>query len=260
MAKTGWPRHPEREAIASRYLRHQKSLTRRALEQLTAEEAPSSDEAERERTDEELQLERPLSLKEQRIDAALTAIKAASAGRILDLGCGEGNFLRALLKERSFEQIVGFDVSHRALEVASRRLRVDEMSEKQRERVKLLHGSLTYRDERLAGFDAAAVLEVVEHLDPARLRAFERCLFEFARPQTVVLTTPNIEYNRRFANLPAGTLRHKDHRFEWTRTEFQAWAAEVSARFGYEVRFANVGPEDAALGAPTQMGIFTRQS
>ena len=255
----GWlASHPEREVIANRYLRHQKSLTRRALEQLVAEEVPDVDEVEIEHNAEEVRLEKPIGLNEQRIGAAIAAIKASGARRVLDLGCGEGNLLRALTKEKSFTQIVGVDASHRALEIANRRLHLERLPEKQRARLSLLHGSLTYRDARLGGFEAAAVLEVVEHLDPARLTAFERCLFEFARPQRVVLTTPNIDYNVKFENLPAGKLRHKDHRFEWTRAQFQAWGKSVCERFGYEVRFLPIGPDDPVLGSPTQMALFTR--
>jgi hypothetical protein len=114
-----------------------------------------------------------------------------------------------------------------------------------------------YRDERLQGFDAAAVVEVVEHLDPPRLSAFERVVFEFARPATVVLTTPNREYNVRFETLPAGALRHADHRFEWTRGEFQGWANRVAEQFGYRVTFRGVGPDDPEVGPPTQMAVFT---
>jgi 3' terminal RNA ribose 2'-O-methyltransferase Hen1 len=128
----------------------------------------------------------------------------------------------------------------------------------QRERIELIHGSLTYRDHRIGGFDAAAVIEVIEHLDPARLAAFERVLFEFARPGTVVLTTPNVEYNVKWETLPAGKFRHKDHRFEWTRAEFQAWAIAIAERFGYSARFLPVGPEDSVVGSPTQMGVFVR--
>jgi len=216
------------------------------------------DEVEIEHNAEEVQLEKPISLSEQRIGAAIAEIKASGARRVLDLGCGEGNLLRALMGEKSLTQIVGLDVSHRALEIANRRLQLERMPEKQRARISLLHGSLTYRDARLAGFEAAAALEVVEHLDRARLNVFERCLFEFARPRTVVLTTPNVEYNVKFENLPAGKLRHKDHRFEWTRAEFQAWARRIGERFGYDARFLPIGPEDTAVGSPTQMGVFTR--
>jgi hypothetical protein len=115
-----------------------------------------------------------------------------------------------------------------------------------------------YRDQRLVGYEAATVIEVVEHLDPPRLAAFERVLFEFARPERVVLTTPNAEFNVRFENLPAGRLRHADHRFEWTRGQFEAWAQGLATRFGYAVRFGPVGPVDEEVGAPTQMAVFTR--
>ena len=144
------------------------------------------------------------------------------ARRVLDLGCGEGKLLKRLLADRQFEEIVGMDVDSRSLEIARERLNLDRMAPKQRERIRLLHGSLIYRDRRLDGLDAAALVEVVEHLDPPRLAAFERVVFEFARPRTVVLTTPNREYNVRWPTLPAGRFRHRDHRFEWTRERVSA--------------------------------------
>jgi 3' terminal RNA ribose 2'-O-methyltransferase Hen1 len=166
--------------------------------------------------------------------------------------------VRVLLEARAFEEIVGVDVSHRALQIANERLRVERMPQRQRERIKLMQGSLMYRDQRLKGFDAAAVVEVIEHLDQPRLAAFERVLFEFAKPGAVVVTTPNVEYNVRFETLPAGTFRHKDHRFEWTRAQFREWADGIAERYSYGVRFLPVGPEDDAVGAPTQMAVFER--
>jgi 3' terminal RNA ribose 2'-O-methyltransferase Hen1 len=153
---------------------------------------------------------------------------------------------------------MGMDVSHRALEMAARKLRLEDLPPMQKERIRLIHGSLTYRDKRLDGYDAATVIEVIEHQDPPRLAAFERVLFEFARPKAVVVTTPNVEYNVRFETLPAGKFRHKDHRFEWTRAEFRSWADRMCQRFDYTVRFVPIGPEDASVGSPTQMGIFSR--
>ncbi len=254
----GWlARHPEKEEIARRYLRFQPSLFRMALARLVQEEEPEeTEEDDQPKEKAEEVLERPISLNEQRLGAVVAALRASGARRVLDLGCGDGKLLRELLKDKQFEEIVGLDVSIRTLEAAQRRLKVDRLPTMQANRLKLIHGSLMYRDKRLEGFDAAAVVEVVEHLDPPRLSAFERVLFEFARPMTVVLTTPNREYNVTWETLPAGQFRHPDHRFEWTRQEFQGWAQAVAGRFGYTVRFLPVGPEDDTLGPPTQMGVF----
>ena len=249
--------HPERELIAHRYLKHRRSLAREALARLVDEDNPDPDSAAEAHDTEEAVIEKPISLNQQRIGAVIAALKSNGAKRVLDLGCGEGRLIEAMMKDTAFEEITGMDVSHRALEIAQDRLHLDRLPPKQKERVKLIQGSLTYRDKRLTGYDAATVIEVIEHLDPPRLAAFERVLFEFAKPKVVVLTTPNVEYNIKFEGLPAGKLRHKDHRFEWTRAEFQAWAESVAGRFGYAVRFLPMGAEDALVGAPTQMGVFT---
>jgi 3' terminal RNA ribose 2'-O-methyltransferase Hen1 len=250
------PGHPDRELIVNRYLKYRRPLARAALEQLLVDEQPSVDDDADARAAEEEAVEEPLRLNEKRHGAVVAALRASGATRVLDLGCGSGVLLRALLDEPGFERIVGVDISYTALDVAQRRLRLDRLPPRQRARIELFQTALTYRDRRLAGFDAAAVVEVVEHLDEARLRSFERAVFGHARPRTVVVTTPNSEYNVKFEGLPAGRYRHRDHRFEWTRAEFEAWAGRVAGEHGYKVRFLPVGPEDPALGAPTQMGVF----
>lgn len=252
----GWlSTHPERAVIARRYLKYRRGLIQQAFEQLTETE---EEEPENETT--EQKVEKPLSLNTQRIGSVVAALKGSGATRILDLGCGEGQLIRELIKDSAFTEIVGVDVSHRMLEIASERLKLDRMPEVQRKRINLLHGSLMYQDARLNGFDAAAIVEVIEHLDPPRLAAFERAVFEFARPRTVIITTPNSEYNVRFETLPAGKFRHPDHRFEWTRVQFQEWANGVAARFGYSARFLTIGTVDEEVGSPTQMGIFTHDN
>ncbi len=250
--------HPERSLIAERYLKHRRSLVDAALGRLLEDDAADPDDARASSDRQEETIEKPLRLHDLRLQAVVEALRQTGARRVLDLGCGEGKLLRLLLKEKSFDEITGVDVSHRALEIAARRLHLDRMPERQRRRIRLLHGSLTYLDSRLAGHDAAALVEVIEHLEPGRLRALERTVLEHARPGTVIVTTPNREYNAKFESLASGRLRHPDHRFEWTRQEYRDWARGAAERFGYTVRFAAVGPEDPELGPPTQMGVFRR--
>ncbi|HEX2035522.1 MAG TPA: 3' terminal RNA ribose 2'-O-methyltransferase Hen1 [Chloroflexota bacterium] len=253
----GWlAGHPEREAIISRYLRHQGQLTRAALARLVDEDVPDPDAVHQAHGAAEAAVEEGLGLGRQRVAAVLAALQASGARRVADLGCGEGRLLEALLDEGAFDELVGLDVSLRSLELAARRLQLERLPAERARRVKLMQGALTYRDRRLQGYDAATLVEVVEHLDPSRLAAFERVQFGFTRPRTIVLTTPNAEYNVRFPLAP-GAFRHEDHRFEWTREAFQSWAGGVARQYGYAVRFQPVGPEDPALGAPTQMAVFT---
>jgi len=255
----GWlADHPEKELIARRYLKHAPRLTRDALARLVADEAGDPDADAEANAEEEAAIEETVSLNQARQTTVIGELRRSGAKTVLDLGCGEGKLMAMLVREKSFERIVGVDVSLRALEVTRDRLHMDRLSGRKAERISLLHGSLLYRDERLEGFDAAACVEVIEHLEPFRLGAFERVLFAATRPRVIVLTTPNAEYNVRFPSLPAGRMRHKDHRFEWTRAEFETWARGVAERHGYGVRFEPVGPMDEAVGAPTQMAVFSR--
>ena len=253
----GWlPSHPARDLITRRYLKHQKRLTRLALEQLEA--ADDSVPEPEEEIDEPAAVETPRRrLNEDRLDRVVDELKRAGAKSVLDLGCGSGKLLARLLKERQFEKIVGLDASSRELEIAADRLHLSELPESRRQRITLLQGALTYRDRRLVGFDAAAIVEVIEHLDPPRLGAFADTVFGVARPNTIVLTTPNAEYNARYEGLEPEDFRHADHRFEWSRAEFCDWAEKVADQYRYEVSFAGIGEVDAELGAPTQMGVFT---
>jgi 3' terminal RNA ribose 2'-O-methyltransferase Hen1 len=251
------PLHPDRELIVNRYLKGLRRFTSAALDRL-AEDTADAETAEEEQESAEEAVERRLGLGAQRVHAVLGVLKGAGASRVLDLGCGEGRLLRALLDEHSFAEIVGVDVSMRVLQRAKEQLKLERRPRAEQARLKLLHSSLTYRDARLGGYDAAAVVEVVEHLDPTRLAAFERSLFEYARPGTVALTTPNADYNVRFETLPAGQFRHADHRFEWSRDGFRNWATAVGDRFGYSAEIRGIGPEDSEVGSPTQMAVFSR--
>ncbi|MFK0252000.1 3' terminal RNA ribose 2'-O-methyltransferase Hen1 [Streptomyces sp. NPDC090445] len=263
-AGDGWlAGHPENGLITSRYLARQKRLTRDALERLELARLAEVDGTEAEDLDNAVDedtdtAERPVPLAVRRREAIVAALRAAGAARVLDLGCGQGQLVQELLRDVSFTEITGVDVSMRALGTAARRLRLERMGEKQSGRVRLLQGSLAYTDKRLAGYDAAVLSEVVEHLDPPRLPALEYAVFGAARPRTVLVTTPNAEYNVRWETLPAGRFRHADHRFEWTRAEFRDWAGAVAGRHGYAVEFTPVGEDDPEVGPPTQMAVFTR--
>lgn len=267
----GWlEQHPEREIIVSRYLINLKSLVRSAFEVLQAVEdgiIPDTDnEAEQDELTKiedtaaahtQLQKVKKERLHDIRLKLVAEKLKQSGAASVIDLGCGDGKLLRLLLKEKQFTRIAGADVSYSELEKSQDKLHWNEMPERQRERLSLFQSSLTYRDKRFSGFDAAAVVEVIEHLDPNRLPALEKSLFTYAKPQTIVLTTPNREYNVRYENLSAGKVRHSDHRFEWTRSEFEAWAERVARENNYTVAFFPVGEEEENIGAPSQMAVFT---
>ena len=248
----GWlSDHPKRDLIVDRYLKHQRTLTSEAFRLM--DDIP----LERGIADGELVVENDLRLNQQRYQAASEALEKSGAQSVLDLGCGEGRFAQILSGHPRFTKILGMEVSHRALSRAKERR--DRLPPNQRDRIELIHGSLFYRDLRLDGYDAAVLLEVIEHLPPSRLPAFNRVVFEYARPNTVIVTTPNAEFNVRWASLPAGRFRHPDHRFEWSREQFQNWARGVAKQFQYRATFQPIGPVDPEVGAPTQMAVFTNQ-
>ncbi|MBC8989976.1 3' terminal RNA ribose 2'-O-methyltransferase Hen1 [Micromonospora chalcea] len=263
-AGAGWlAGHPERALITRRYLAHRRALAGVAMARLTelrlADEPPADDSIDPAPGEAPVVEDvRRASLAVRRREAVLAALRDNGASRVLDLGCGGGALLTALVADRRFTEVVGVDVSDRSLGLAARRLRLDRLPERQRDRIRLWQSALTYRDDRLRGYDAAVLMEVVEHLDPPRLPALEDAVFGHARPGTVVVTTPNVEYNVRYEGLGPGRFRHSDHRFEWTRAEFAAWVDQVAAAHGYTAVVGGVGDDDPEVGAPTQMAVLTR--
>jgi len=256
----GWlETHPARELIVRRYMKGQRSLANQTLDVLLSKDQADPDAAEIETPGINDAEEPQLRIHDLRLLAAKHELLSIGAKRVVDLGCGEGRLIKLLLAEKQFEFVLGMDVSYRSLEIAKERLKLDRMTERQLQRVQLIQGSLTYRDKRLQGFDGAALVEVIEHLDEQRLTALEISVFGYAKPEMVVITTPNAEYNVRFANHEAGKMRHNDHRFEWTRPEFEAWANRVAAQFGYTVSFKPVGEVDPEVGALSQMAVFKQE-
>ena len=252
----GWlENHPSKDLIVSRYLINIKSLVRSAFN-ILAEEENAAQSGTEEGSDSPLQKEKKERLHDQRLNAVTEKLKMSGAKSVIDLGCGDGKLIRLLLKEKQFEKIAGMDVSYSELTKCKERLHWEDMPPKQKEKLSLFQSSLMYRDKRFSGFEAAAVVEVIEHMEENRLPAFEKAVFKFARPSTVVLTTPNSEYNVQYENLASGKMRHTDHRFEWTRKEFETWAKRVADENNYSVEFFPVGEEEKNIGAPSQMAVF----
>jgi 3' terminal RNA ribose 2'-O-methyltransferase Hen1 len=249
--------HPARDLIARRYLKSRRDLVKAALAKLAPEEeqqaiaAPVRDSLEE-------TLETPMRLHDLRLEAVATVLANAQAAVIADLGCGEGKLIGRLLRDKQFKRIIGLDVSARALDRAAERLKIGVAGGPAEERVSLIHGALTYRDDRWREADAAVLVEVIEHLEPDRLPALSEAIFGVAHPKTVVITTPNADYNALFETLPAGAFRHPDHRFEWSRAEFQAWIAGIEGRYGYRAQLSGIGEAHPEFGAVTQMAVFTR--
>ena len=259
----GWLKdHPAKELIAKRALKHRRGLAFEALQRLAdadvRDEADNEEQTEAKNTEQEAALEKPIRLHDLRLDTVASLLKDKGVSSVMDLGCGEGKLLKRLVKERSFNRLVGVDPSVVSLERASSKLHLDNAGEAMRERLQLQMGSLTYADRRWHGFDAATLVEVIEHIDPPRLQSLALSLFGDAAPRLVIITTPNVEYNTLFEGMEAGKLRHSDHRFEWTRKEFEDWCQPVADDHGYSVEFLPLGPVDETFGAPSQMAVFER--
>ncbi len=248
--------HPAKDLIALRYLKNRKSLARAALLRLAPDEAPEEADAPKETRED--QIETPLRLNDLRTLAVIEALVATGAKKVVDLGCGEGKLLSRLVRDKRFDKLQGLDASLRSLERAYDKLKINQPGGPPEGRVTLLHGSLTYRDTRWAEADAATLVEVIEHLDSDRLPALSHIVFGAAKPKTVIVTTPNVEHNVLFPKLAAGTFRHPDHRFEWTRAEFRAWATDIEKRFVYQATLSEIGECHPVHGAPTQMAVFVR--
>lgn len=252
--------HPEKDFIVRRYLGGRGMLARKALAELALDSMDDghSGDVLKEESEEVNDIQQTPNLNTRRLKKVMEAVKNSGASSVIDMGCGEGRLLSLLLKETSIQKIAGMDVSWSALERASQKLYLDRMTETQRNRIDLFQSSILYKDERFSEYEAACIVEVIEHLDKNRLSFFEQVVFGEAKPKTVILTTPNVEYNKNYPLLQEGTMRHGDHRFEWSREEFETWSDHICNDFDYEVKIYEIGDEDEELGTPTQMGVFTK--
>ncbi len=269
----GWLEdHPERKTILRRYFRMAGSLAALALEKLSAGEDqrqgaagtperedghkdPSGMRAVKEKQGHEDGGKIPLD--RLRLEAVAEEVLSSGARSVIDIGCGEGKLLAMLAKESRIEKLTGTDVSVSALDKAKKRTDHEITAERQKEKLTLFQGSVLYQDVRFSGYDAACLVEVVEHIDPEKLPVLEEVLFGKAAPGTVIVTTPDRSFNERYG-MGADQLRHKDHRFEWSGEEFRDWCERTGRRYGYSVRYRGIGGEDGTEGCPTQMGVFSK--
>ncbi|MCR5806816.1 MAG: 3' terminal RNA ribose 2'-O-methyltransferase Hen1 [Oscillospiraceae bacterium] len=257
----GWLEdHPYKEKIARRYFAVKKSYARKALDILLSyENEENTDDNIIDDTSIEPQTkEIHTPLNTQRMETVRDAVLESGAASVLDLGCGECRLTSLLLNEQQIRRITACDVSVNVLEKAAKRLHLDRMNEHRKNKLELIQGSLTYKDKRFEGFDCVCVVEVIEHIDPMRITSFERNVFEFAAPHTVILTTPNREYNVNYEHMEENDLRHGDHRFEWTHAEFREWTEHICSKFGYTCELRGIGDVDEKYGTPTQMAVFTK--
>lgn len=253
----GWLNaHPQRDKIVNRYFAAKKSYAKKAIDILLENDGEDDDKNESDDEAEEKAARTPLNT--ERLKAVKAAVLKSGAESVIDMGCGECRLTSMLLPERQIKRLTACDVSVYTLEKAAKRLRLDRMNVHLKSKLILMQASLTYRDKRFSGYDCACIVEVVEHIEPMRIPAFERVVFEFAAPKTVIVTTPNREYNANYASMRENALRHGDHRFEWSRAEFEAWTRHVCAAFGYSCDISGIGDNDDSLGCPTQMGVFTK--
>ncbi|HCJ40670.1 MAG TPA: 3' terminal RNA ribose 2'-O-methyltransferase Hen1, partial [Ruminococcus sp.] len=251
----GWlADHPQKEKITRRYFTARRSYARRAMDILNENEGADTVGEEQETPEKEVFT--PLNT--QRMETVRDAVLASGAASVIDMGCGECRLTSLLLNEQQIRRVAACDVSVSVLEKAAQRLHLDRMQPARRNKLTLMQASLTYRDKRFEGYDCACVVEVIEHIEPMRIPAFERAVFEFAAPRTVILTTPNREYNANYEHMEENALRHGDHRFEWTREEFRAWTEHICEKFGYSCEISGIGTNDEKLGTPTQMAVFTK--
>jgi small RNA 2'-O-methyltransferase len=192
-------------------------------------------------------------LHEQRLEGVHTVVRTCGARSVLDLGCGDGDMLVRLAVDPRIEQIVGVDICGDSL--GRLRNRLSTLDRNATTDVDLVQASIVETGARFGGFDCAILIETIEHIDPDRLTMLERAVFAGMRPATIVITTPNAEFNS-LLGVPADRFRHPDHRFEWDRTRFRRWATGVAARNRYDTTLRDLAGWHPKLGGASQMAVF----
>jgi 2-polyprenyl-3-methyl-5-hydroxy-6-metoxy-1,4-benzoquinol methylase len=189
---------------------------------------------------------------EERLQAVEALVRDSGATRVLDLGCGDGDLFVRLACDPRLSELVGMDVCRASLLRLRTRLAGCTPCVPH---IDLRTASMTDPAPDLAGFDCAVLVETIEHIAPDRLSALERALFRTMRPRTVVITTPNAEFNP-LLGVPRHRMRHPGHRFEWDRTTFRRWCMRVADATGYVASTHDIAGQHPDHGGASQMAVF----
>jgi len=219
-----------------------------------------------------------LAVWEERRNRVINILKEHHCHHILDLGCGEGRLFQAMKFMPEFRRLVGLDIDIAEIWKSFERVgpmtyhifREDPPEEPLE--VAIFCGDLTkpFPTLQKENCDAITMVEVIEHLPADALENLPFVLFGFYRPRVIVISTPNREYNKCIKGFDLNTFRHHDHKFEWTREEFQNWCeVQISNYEGYEVSYQTVGRLHSAAeedffsvkdhGRCTQIAVFKRK-
>lgn len=216
------------------------------------------------------------SLCDQRYSLALALLemeREEGLHSLLDLGCNNCRFL-TLAKELPYlSHLAGVDLDPEVLANVVERHRLRPLAadflggphaRSTPLSLQLVLGSVcdSAAAEAWQGVEAVTALELIEHLHPEDIGQFSHTVFGVIEPKLVILSTPNSDFNPLFPNWEEGTLRHWDHKFEWSREEFREWVSNVVGLYPqYDVEFNGVGfweDFEYSNGPASQFAIFRR--
>ena len=195
--------------------------------------------------------EKHTSLNTMRYEAIVNQVKQLQHSIVIDMGAGEGKLTEQLAQIKTIDKLYAVDPSNAALMKMTKRFSDAEFSVTPT----IQWGSLYYEEDNFRKADVFILCEVIEHINEDRLPQLMHLITDTYAPKSIIITTPNAEYNRVYE---LQQMRHDDHRFEWTRAQFKAWCSKVSPQ--YELHFEGIGVEHPAYGTPTQMCVMTRRN
>uniref|UniRef100_A0A8C7LQR7 Small RNA 2'-O-methyltransferase n=1 Tax=Oncorhynchus mykiss TaxID=8022 RepID=A0A8C7LQR7_ONCMY len=197
----------------------------------------------------------------QRYEFVIDFVKKNKPKKVVDLGCNDCTLLRKLKFHKEIELLAGLDIDCAVIRAKMYELApipTDYLQPGDHPlTIELYQGSVTERDPRTKGFDLVTSIELIEHLQLEDVDRFTEVVFGYMAPVAAIISTPNADFNPLLPGLTG--FRHYDHKFEWTKVEFQTWALKVCREFGYVVAFTGVGQipaQEESIGFCSQIGVF----